>query len=92
MLPIKTALCSFGMSGWIFHAPFISIHPGFTFHSVWERSKHFAKQKYSEVISYNSYEELLADKEAELVVVNTPNYTHFDYAKKALLARHLPLR
>jgi scyllo-inositol 2-dehydrogenase (NADP+) len=28
----------------------------------------------------------LADKEVELVVVNTPNYTHFDYAKKALLA------
>ena len=31
-------------------------------------------------------EELLADEEVELVVVNTPNYTHYDYAKRALLA------
>jgi len=86
MTPIKTALCSFGMSGWVFHAPFINVHSGFTLHSVWERSKQLAKQKYPEVISYSSYEELLEDKEIELVVVNTPNYTHFEYAKKALLA------
>lgn len=86
MTPIKTALCSFGMSGWVFHAPFINLHPGFTFHSVWERSKHLAKQKYPDVIVHNTYEDLLADKEVELVVVNTPNYTHYEYAKKALLA------
>ena len=86
MHPIKTALCSFGMSGWVFHAPFIRVHPGFSFYAVWERSKQIAKQKFPEVITYTSYDDLLADKEVELVVVNTPNYTHFDYAKKALLA------
>jgi len=74
------------MSGWVFHAPFINLHPGFTFHSVWERSKNLAKQKYPDVIVRNSYEDLLSDKDVELVVVNTPNYTHYDYAKKALLA------
>jgi len=86
MNPIKTALCSFGMSGWVFHAPFIGVHPGFSFYAVWERSKQLAKQKFPDVITYTSYEDLLADNEVELVVVNTPNYTHFDYAKKALLA------
>jgi scyllo-inositol 2-dehydrogenase (NADP+) len=86
MTPVKTALCSFGMSGWVFHAPFINVHSGFTLHSVWERSKQLAKQKFPDVIVYTSYEELLTDNEVELVVVNTPNYTHFDYAKKALLA------
>jgi len=85
MHPIKTALCSFGMSGWVFHAPFIKAHPGFSFYAVWERSKQSAKQKFPDVITYTSYDDLLADKEVELVVVNTPNYTHFDYAKKALL-------
>ena len=86
MTPIKTALCSFGMSGWVFHAPFISLNPGFTLHSVWERSKQLAQQKYPTVNSHSTYESLLADDEVELVVVNTPNYTHYEFAKKALLA------
>lgn len=86
MRPISTALCSFGMSGWVFHAPFIHANPNFTLYGVWERSKKLVQQKYPETISFSSYEELLADSNIELVVVNTPNDTHFDYAKKALFA------
>ncbi|MGB8192282.1 MAG: Gfo/Idh/MocA family oxidoreductase [Chitinophagaceae bacterium] len=84
--PINTALCSFGMSGWVFHAPFIEAHPGFKFYAVWERSKNLAEQKYPGVITYRSLKEMLADEAVELVIVNTPNYTHYEYAKKALLA------
>src|ERR1044071_2699711 len=86
MLPVNTALCSFGMSGIVFHAPFIHLHPGFKLHGVWERTKELARQKYPEVKTYRSLEALLADEAIELVVVNTPNYTHFEYAKKALQA------
>ncbi|HYF31610.1 MAG TPA: Gfo/Idh/MocA family oxidoreductase [Chitinophagaceae bacterium] len=86
MTPIKTAICSFGMSGWVFHAPFITVHPGFVFHSVWERNKDLAAQKYPGVITHRTLEGLLADTEVELVVVNTPNYTHYEYAKKSLEA------
>jgi scyllo-inositol 2-dehydrogenase (NADP+) len=86
MTPIKTALCSFGMSGWVFHAPFIQVHPGFELYAVWERSKNLAEQKYPGIVTYRSLEELLADPGVELVVVNTPNYTHCEYAKMALLA------
>jgi len=86
MQSIKTALCSFGMSGWVFHAPFIDIHPGFTLHGVYERTKQLSKEKYPGVIIYRSLEELLVDEEVELVIVNTPNYTHYDFTKKALLA------
>jgi len=86
MQPINTAICSFGMSGWVFHAPFISTHPGFNFYAVWERSKNLAQEKYPEVKVYRTLEELLADDKVELVVVNTPNTTHYDFAKQALLA------
>lgn len=85
MQPIKTALCSFGMSGWVFHAPFIAAHPGFELQGVWERSRQTAKEKYPQIQSYRSLEELLA-ADNELVVVNTPNNTHYEYAKKALEA------
>lgn len=86
MQPIRTALCSFGMSGKVFHAPFIQQNPGFTLYAVWERSKKTATALYPGIISYDTYDELLADPNIDLVVVNTPNVTHFEYTKKALLA------
>jgi predicted dehydrogenase len=86
MKPINTAICSFGMSGWVFHAPFISTHPGFNFYAVWERTKNLAQEKYPQVKVYRTLEEMLADEDIELVIVNTPNNTHYDYTKKALLA------
>jgi predicted dehydrogenase len=84
--PIKTAVCSFGMSGLVFHSPFLSINPGFDFYAVWERTKNEAQKKYPDVITYRTLEEMLADEQIELVVVNTPNSTHFEFTKKALEA------
>ncbi len=86
MKQINTAICSFGMSGWVFHAPFIQSHPGFNFYAVWERTKNLAQEKFPNVKTFRSLEEMLADDNVELVVVNTPNVTHYEYAKQALLA------
>lgn len=83
---IQTALCSFGMSGKVFHAPFIHLQSGFQLVGAWERSKKIIQSHYPNTISYDSYEALLADEQVELVIVNTPNITHYDFAKKALLA------
>lgn len=82
--PIKTGLLSFGMSGKVFHAPFIADNPLFEFVAVVERSKKDANNYYPAIISYNSVDELLANPEIELVIINTPNTTHFELAKKAL--------
>ena len=83
---INTALCSFGMSGLVFHAPFIDAHPGFNLYGVWERSAKTAKEKYPSIRSFDTLDAMLADDAIDLVIVNTPNYTHYDFAKKALLA------
>ena len=83
---INTALCSFGMSGLVFHAPFINAHPGFNLYAVWERSKKTAAEIYPGIRSFDTLESMLADEAIELVIVNTPNQTHFEFAKKALLA------
>lgn len=85
MKKIKAALLSYGMSGKIFQAPFLTLHPGFELLGAWERSKKLIQEDYPEVKSYATFEELLADK-VDLVVVNTPVGTHYEYAKKALLA------
>ena len=85
MQKIKTALLSYGMSGKVFHAPFLSIHPGFELIGSWERTKKLINNDFPEVKSYATIEELLQD-DVELVVVNTPVETHYEYAKKVLLA------
>src|SRR6187551_2627387 len=90
MQPINTAILSFGMSGQVFHAPFISVHKGFHFYAVWERTKNLAQEKYPGVKTYRELDDLLNDPAIELVIVNTPTYTHFEYSKKSLEAgRHV---
>lgn len=84
--PIISGLMAYGMSGRIFHAPFLSTNPGFIFKAVVERSGKKAAARYPDVISYNSVDELLADDEIELIVINTPNNTHFDLTLRALNA------
>ncbi len=84
--PIQTALCSFGMSGKVFHAPFVHVNKSYNLYGVWERSKKTVNNFYPEAKSFDTLEEMLGDENIELVIINTPNATHFDYAKKALLA------
>jgi predicted dehydrogenase len=84
--PIKTGLMAYGMSGRVFHAPFISVHTGFELKAVVERHEKKSILQYPNITSYNSIDELLADDEIELAIVNTPNNTHFDFAMQALAA------
>lgn len=85
MQKIKTALLSYGMSGKVFHAPFIDFHSGFELMGSWERTKKLIQHDYPNVKSYTTLEEVLQD-DIDLVIVNTPVETHFEYAKKVLLA------
>lgn len=84
---IKTGILSFGMSGTLFHAPFLEVHPGFELRAVVERNKKLAHKSYPNIISYDSVDQLMADDDIDLVVVNTPNDTHFEFALKALMAK-----
>lgn len=83
---IITGIMSYGMSGRIFHAPFIGTNPKFKLRAIVERSKKRAQDEYPDIISYHSIDKLLDDPEIELVVVNTPNDTHVAFAEKALRA------
>ncbi|MDR1864962.1 MAG: oxidoreductase [Bacteroidales bacterium] len=83
---IQTGLAAFGMSGKVFHAPVIAGHPGFCLHTVVERTKNEVHGLYPEVKTVRSFEEMLRDDGIELVVVNTPDHTHFELAHRALEA------
>lgn len=83
--PINTGLLAYGTSGKLFHAPFLHAHPGFRLFSVTERHQQLAVANYPEIKTYATVDEHLRDPEVELIIINTPNNTHFDYGMQALM-------
>ncbi|KAJ7591200.1 NAD(P)-binding protein [Mycena floridula] len=89
--PIRTCCVGVGLGGLTFHCSFIIALPElFTLHSVLERNPQNGgklQQRYGVAVKiHNNIEQVLADDEIELVVVTTPNQTHFSIAKACLEA------
>jgi len=83
---VKTGICSYGLSGRVFHAPFINAHPGFELTAIVERHNNDTREKYPHSKLYRSVEELCANKDIQLIIINTPSYLHFEHAKAAILS------
>jgi predicted dehydrogenase len=86
---IRASILGTGLSLTAFHHPLLKALPElFTVHSVLERS---GKETCRSIVGddvkiVKTYEEVIEDKDVDLVVVSTPNRTHFDYVKRALEA------
>lgn len=83
---IQTAIVGFGLSGRVFHAPFLNVHPGFRLKKVVERFSDNARAIYPDVEIVRNHLDLLKDPELDLVVITTPNIYHFDLAREFLEA------
>jgi scyllo-inositol 2-dehydrogenase (NADP+) len=86
MAEIGVAVIGFGLAGQVFHAPFVSAVPGLRLEAIVQRKGDEAGKAYPAVRILRSVEEALKDSAVQLVVVGTPNETHFELAKQALLA------
>ena len=86
---IRASILGTGLSLTAFHHPLLKALPDhFTVHSVLERSGKETCRSIvgDEVKIVKTYEEVIEDEQVDLVVVSTPNRTHFDYVKRALEA------
>ncbi|HUX93723.1 MAG TPA: Gfo/Idh/MocA family oxidoreductase [Ignavibacteriaceae bacterium] len=83
---INTAIIGFGMSGEYFHAPFIDANPNFNLVKVVERVSEKSKVIYPYVQVVKNYEDVLNDKDIDLVIITTPNSTHYKIGMEALQA------
>lgn len=81
---INVGLIGFGFGGRVFHAPMINAVEGLGLAAILQRSASDAAQLYPEARIARSVEEMLAIPEIDLIVVTTPNKTHFEIAKKCL--------
>ena len=92
MSVIKTCVLGVGLSGLTFHIPFILALPDiFQLTAVLERSPTSpggrVKERFGvDVKIYNTFDDVLADNDIELVIVGTPNATHYEYVKQCLQA------
>lgn len=83
---LNVALCSYGMSGKVFHAPLITAESGLRLHTILQRSEPTALADYPQVNCVKTFDEILANPDIHLVVVNTPNELHYPMTKAALQA------
>ena len=83
---IGVAIIGFGLAGRVFHAPFVSAVPGLRLEAIVQRKGDEAAKAYPDTRILRSVEQALADPAVQLIVVATPNETHFDLARQALLA------
>jgi predicted dehydrogenase len=83
---IEVGLIGYGLAGRAFHAPVISAVPGLRLAAILQRSGNEAAEKYPGVRIVRNMDELLAIAEIRLVVIATPNDTHYEFARKCLMA------
>ena len=83
---VRVGLIGFGLAGQAFHAPVIRGVPGMELACILERHTDNAKARYPEVRIARTLPEMLSDKSIGLIVVATPNDSHFSYTKECLEA------
>jgi scyllo-inositol 2-dehydrogenase (NADP+) len=83
---VRVGLIGFGLAGQAFHAPVIRGVEGMELACILERHTNNAKARYPEVRIARTLDEMLADRSIQLIVVATPNDSHFSYTKAALEA------
>ena len=81
---IEVGLVGFGLAGRAFHAPVIRAVPGLHLAAIVQRSGTEAAEKYPDVRIVRGLEELLSIPEIRLVVIATPNDTHYTFARQCL--------
>jgi scyllo-inositol 2-dehydrogenase (NADP+) len=86
---IGVGLIGFGMAGQIFHAPIISCVKGLNLKVIQTSNAEnmaIARQKYPDAEIVSDTSAILNRQDIDLIVVATPNQTHFEIAKLALQA------
>jgi scyllo-inositol 2-dehydrogenase (NADP+) len=83
---LRTGLVGFGFAGRTFHAPVIRATPGLQLAAIVQRSGSAAREAYPDVHVVPSVDELLADESIRLVVIATPNDSHYQLTRQCLEA------
>lgn len=86
---IRTGIIGYGLSGRVFHAPFIDVVEGYELTKIStskpENVKHI-EERYPVTAVVPNGKGIIEDPEIDLVIVTSPNTEHFRWAREALIA------
>ncbi|WP_206099652.1 oxidoreductase [Rheinheimera riviphila] len=80
---LKTAVIGYGLSARTFHLPFIKLQPELELVAISSSQPELAID-YPQLSHYPDANALIANSDAGLVVITSPNHSHFPLAKAAL--------
>ena len=83
---IRTGIIGYGLSGRVFHAPFIQGLPEFELSAVCSRQPDAVLERYPETHVVADAGQLIASPELDLIIITAPNALHFPLAEAALEA------
>jgi predicted dehydrogenase len=86
---IRTGVIGYGLSGRVFHAPFIDVVEGYELSKISTSNaerKALAEERYPSTEIVPDAQNIINDPNIDLVLVTSPNIDHFKWAKEALLA------
>lgn len=86
---IRTGIIGYGLSGRVFHAPFIDVVEGFELTKISTAKPHAIKmieEHYPITAVVPDGNGIINDPEIDLVIVTSPNTDHFRWAREAMLA------
>jgi len=81
---INVAVVGFGLSAKTFHIPFICALPEFKLVAISSSQKTAVETAYPNATYYSTAEEMISNVAADLVIITSPNDTHYPLAKLAL--------
>ncbi|EKT63240.1 oxidoreductase [Providencia burhodogranariea] len=84
--PIKVGIVGYGYASKTFHAPFIATLQGYELTAISSSNPDKVSADWPNVAVVSSPEELFSNPEIELVIIPTPNDTHYPLASEALAA------
>lgn len=86
---IRTGIIGYGLSGRVFHAPFIDVVEGYDLTKIsTSRPESIAmiEERYPVTAVVPDGKSIIDDPEIDLVIVTSPNSDHFRWSREALLA------
>ena len=86
---IRTGIIGYGLSGRVFHAPFIDVVEGYDLTKIsTTRPESIAmiEERYPVTAVVPNGKNIIEDPEIDLVIVSSPNHDHFRWSREALLA------
>jgi scyllo-inositol 2-dehydrogenase (NADP+) len=84
--PLQAGIVGYGYASKTFHAPLLSAVPGIRLAAISSSEPAKVRADWPQVQVFDSHDQLFTSEEIELIVIPTPNETHFPLAGWALAA------